>query len=356
MKVVSRFEANLLRVLHFFLKQAPKQQALPLVLHRSVAPPCLSRAAVDLVKDSLAKGSTLLLARAGGWRRERFVRGDDVAEGRLWERTPPAELGLSFSRHALDFLVWITANDPADEKSAWPPPATEFTIGDWLLFFYAYEALRDTLAVVALRNHAAFAGNALCRLAYVEDFDPRQVTVRPDFAPWLTGAGASVLEALQPELAERWLCVESSKGLIFDWEALRSLGQGQRLVLDAFLQAVEGAGRLDLALFLLQTTARLLTPGARSHMWINEQVRGAAPRMEDRIETQRAALAVVGQVERFRGWERRARGVGYFDEGYQAAQLIKSAWERWVGDDLHARAQAMIRELDPLRVQTEGQS
>src|SRR5947209_5453334 len=81
-------------------------------------PACLSRPAVRLVKDALAKGCVFLLARRGGWRVERHLRGGRVAEGRLWQRTPPAELGLTFSRHALEFLVWITAARPGDREPA----------------------------------------------------------------------------------------------------------------------------------------------------------------------------------------------------------------------------------------------
>src|SRR5262245_21587153 len=105
MKSVSRFEANLLRILQFFLRAAPLEQVQSLIGGRLQVPKCLSRDAVGLVQDTLAKGCTRVLAgglpgpfgRLGGWRRERFLRDGRIAEGRLWERTPPAELGLGFS-------------------------------------------------------------------------------------------------------------------------------------------------------------------------------------------------------------------------------------------------------------------
>ena len=50
------------------------------------------------------------------------------------ERTEPAELGLKFSRHSLEFLVWITAQQPAKDKS-WHPPHEELTPGDRILLF-----------------------------------------------------------------------------------------------------------------------------------------------------------------------------------------------------------------------------
>ena len=45
MQTVSRFEANLLRLLHYFLRREPPERALPLVEERRQPPPCLSRPA-----------------------------------------------------------------------------------------------------------------------------------------------------------------------------------------------------------------------------------------------------------------------------------------------------------------------
>jgi hypothetical protein len=356
MKVVSRFEASLLRILHFLLGHAPPQQAVPLIQARCQQPPCLSRTAVELVEDTLAKGCTLFLARAGGWRKERFVRGNAVAGGRLWDRSNPAELGLVFSSSTLDFLIWITANDPRDEQTPWSPPA-ELTPADGLFFFLVYTAVRPEVELARpLAGLPAIDRNALCRLAYPEDFPPVAVDAHLGYETWTAGIGACILESVQPFLAERWVRLESSKARLGDWQALRALGEAQERVLEGFLDAVERAGRLDLADFLLRTSARLLTPRATPHLWVNEGVRAAPPRMADRVDMQRAALALVRQVDRFRSWDQRARSVGYFDEGYQASQLTKDSWERHGGDSLHARAQAIVRELDPLQVQAEGES
>jgi FtsH ternary system domain X6 len=356
MKVVSRFEASLLRILHFFLGQAPPQQAVPLVQSRCPPPPCLSRVAVELVEDTLAKGCTLFLARSGGWRQGRFVRADHVAGGRLWERTAPGELGLQFSRVTLDFLVWITAKDPREEsttgklaEATWLAPAAQLTPADWLFFFLVYRAIKHEAELArALAGEAGFGNNALCRLVYPEDFPPAALDAGLGYDIWTAGIGGCILEALQSLLAERWLAVESGKARMIDWTALLALGEAQERVLDGFLDALERRGRLDLADFLLQATARLLSPGAAAHLWVSDAVRTAPPRMADRMQMQQAALALVHQVERFRDWERQARSVGYFDEGYQASQLTKEAWERYGGDGLHARAQAIIQELDPL--------
>jgi hypothetical protein len=356
MKVVSRFEASLLRILHFFLGHAPSQQALPLVQGRCTPPPCLSRVAVELVEDTLAKGCTLFLARTGGWRKGRFVRADRVADGRLWERTAPDGLGLKFSRAILDFLMWITARDPREEESTWSAPPAELTPADWLFFFLVYRAIRPEPDLVkALAGQVGLHQNALCRLAYPEEFPPAAVNFDLGYELWTHGVGGCILEALQPLLTERWFALESGKARMTDWNALQALGDAQERVLDGFLDAVERAQRLDLADFLLVATERLLTPGAAAHLWVSDAVRTGPPRMADRVNMQHAALALVRQVERFQDWERQARSVGYFDEGYQASQLTKENWERHGGDTLHSRAQAIIQELDPLRPAGPGE-
>lgn len=351
MRSVSRFEANLLRLLWYFLRREPPERALPVIENHCAVPPCLNRGAVDLVKDALAKGCMFLLARRGGWRRERFLRGERVVEGRLWERTPPAELGLKFSAHTLDFLIWITANRPGDKDPPWRPLEKDLTLGDRILLYFAHEGLRhvaEGLGAPVLRQEQPFVEHGLCWLAYPEDFTTAPAGARPHFAPWTNGLGACMLEALQPELARRWIEVESGKERIADPQAMRVLGQAQERVLSAFLDAVEQAGRMDLARFLLQAAAVLLGPHAHAGMWAS-RLNMAGQRVADRAATYQAATTFLRMLDRLQAWERRARGVGYFDEGYTASQLWKADWEEVRGDQLTDRARAIVHQLDPMR-------
>jgi hypothetical protein len=299
------------------------------------------------VQDRLAKGCIQILARAGGWRRERFLRGDRVAEGRLWERTPPAELGLTFSSHALGFLVGMTANvlGQKEGKPRWGGPADQ-PPGDWLLAYLAYGALRDTQLGPVVRGHLPFAANFLCRLAHAEDFAAAGgLEVRP--GPWTAGVGACILEALQPELARQVMRTEQAKGQVRDWNELRGIGRGQEAVLTPLLQGLATAGRQDLARFLLEAAAALLTEGVTPAFWVGS-LHGSGGRLAERTETYRLALTGLRHLAVLRQWERQARAVGYFDEGYPAAQLWKAEWERWNGELLYSRAKAIIRQLDPM--------
>jgi hypothetical protein len=351
MQIVTRFEANLLRLLYFFLRQEPPERALPLVENRCDAPPCLSKVTVRLIQDALAKGCTQLLASRGGWRKEPYLRGDRPKMGRLWERTEPVELGLKFSRHSLEFLVWITAANPGKD-STWHPPHDELTAGDRILLFFAHEGLRQaakSLGTGEMTRRAPLSQHGLLWLAYPDDYGATPERCTPDFAPWTTGVGACMLEALQRDLADRWIQIETRKGRISDYDDMRALGQAQERVLTAFLGAVEKASRLDLARFLLRAASLLLGPDAEASMWVGG-LRHAGQRLADRAAVIGAALTLLRHLERLQRWERQARSVGYFDEGYHAAQLWKADWEQYQGDVLCERAQNIIRRLDPMQM------
>jgi hypothetical protein len=351
MQNVSRFEASLLRLLYYFLRREPVERALPLVEARSEPPSCLSRGSVRLVQEALAKGCTFLLAQRGGWRDERYLRNERPVGGRLWQRTSPEKLGLRFSHQSLEFLIWITAARPGDKQPVWQPEYKDLAYGDLVLLFFAHEGLRETvegLGAPLLRKRAPYMYHGLCWLAYPEDFTQVPAEVEPDFEPWLAGVGGCVLEALQPELTARWIHVESGKERIEQSALMRALGGSQDRVLDAFLSAIEKAGRRDLARFLLRAAAQLLTSHAHPGMWTGALQMGGQ-RLADRAATYQAATALLRHMDRLAGWTRWARACGYFDEGYDAAQLWLSDWEQVDGDTLVTRAQTIVRNLDPMR-------
>jgi hypothetical protein len=349
MKLVSRFESNLLRLLHAILGRVPLEQVLPIVLSATTKPNCLSRHAVDLVQDTFAKGCVHWLARNGGWRNARFLRDGGAKDGRLWQRTPPQELGLRFSRYALTFLIWLTASRPGPGKASWRVPIRKLTESDALLLFLAYETLRGSEAGPGLRASAAVQENALCRLAYPQDFVQAPALDAANYLPWTTGLGGCILEVLQQLLARDWVGLEMAKSKISDWETMQALGRAQERALSPFLDALEQSSRYDLAHFALDALTRLLPSAAATRFWIGGLTQ-AGPRLADRQATYQAALALVRQTERFKRWEQQARGVGYVDDGYAAAQLWKQEWERYQGDVLHARSQALVQELDPMHL------
>ncbi|HEV3444204.1 MAG TPA: hypothetical protein VG099_06145 [Gemmataceae bacterium] len=343
---LTRFEANLVRILRFFLRSSSSGDVQPLLFTRCNRPVCLSRACVLIIQDTLAKGCVRLLAQGGGWKRERFLRGNEIADGRLWQRSLPRDLSLRFSRNTLDLLLWFTAEHAGDGKSRRrKPPPQSMTAGDALVCYYAYTALRETQAAPALTNRLGFGSQALCWLAFPQDFTRRSGDEQPDFSLWTAGAGACVLEALQTELMRRLLGAEQSKQQLADAASMQALGTAQERILDALLTALDRTGRHDLARFLLAGLAELLPPSVTAAAWLGN-LRDAGTRLADRAVTYQKALAVVRRIDHLRQWEMRARSVGYFDEDYAAAQLWKADWESWQGEALCLRAETVFRELD----------
>jgi hypothetical protein len=310
------------------------------------------------------------LVRAGGWRRDRFLRGGLPKYGRLWERSEIGELKLDFSRQSLDFLMWVTAYKPGAGQPTWHAAAKELRTADHLLLFLAYESVRiDTEIATAFRSMPAFAGNALIWLAYPDDFAAVVPGPVPDFASWLTGPGALILEALQPMLLSRWLHIERSKGQIGDWQRMLHEGRAEQLVLETFTEAAEQAGRPDLCRFLLQTLAQVLaTPDLAPTFWTGGLQGNGPPRLGERLDTQRSALALLRQVERFRRWEQRARRAGWDDEGRDVHKFWLSEWQTLgmpehvaaaggeaeesppLGEIISQRAERILHQIEPLRV------
>jgi hypothetical protein len=348
-RVVSPFEGKLLRVLHCFLGQVPIEQALPVVAERTSRPSALSRACVELVQESLAKGCLLYLARAGGWRRDRFLRDGQPRDGRFWDRSPAEELALVFSRHALEFLVWITVQKPADTEPPLQLADSELTPADRLLLFLAYEALRDTEAAAPLRAKPGFVNHGLLRLAFPDDY--AGTSAEPDFGPWIAGLGAAIMEALQPWLAARWVKLVRGQAHVGDWPALAAQGTEEERVLTAFSAGLEEANRPDLTRFILRAAGTLLTPDQKANAFFAGLQGTGPPKLADRLDVHRRALALPRHLERLQAWERRARGVGFLDDDYAVSQVWKGDWERLNGDELTDRSRALMKQVEPLKVQ-----
>ncbi len=348
MKTVSRFEANLLRILHGFFGRDSGDPVLKLVQTEMDCPPCLSRNAIALVEDTLQKGVPTYLARRGGWRRERFLRNGQIATGHLWNRTPPAQLGLMFSEHTLRFFMWITANHPNRPQQKFLPDESRLTTGDRLLFFLAYESLRGSDVVQGLMDQPPFQNHPLLWLVYVSDLMECECDASQtgDFSAWMENQAACILESMQPLLAERWLLMERQKQRIPEPDLMRKLGDQQDRLLTGLFDAAESFQRQDLCRFFPHAMKRHLGESHSSAPPYNLDL--SHLRMAERAEIYQSAAVCFRQMARMDQWNRKARGIGFYDEGYAAAQLWKADWEQLDGDRLCAESQARLNALEPL--------
>jgi hypothetical protein len=352
---VSKFEYNLLRILRFVLGHYAQDQGLQLVRSSVARPDCLSPVAVHLIKDTLAKGSVLYLVREGGWRNDRYLRGGAPAGGQVWHRVPLDERVLEFSPAVVEFLLWATAEKVNETRVGWDARPEDLTPADELFFWLAFDAWRpDPDLVAVLRRKAAFNRNPLAWISFPGDLVETEEANPPDFRPLFTGLRAVILECLQPHLAARWTRSERAKGQVGDWRRMRTQGRAEYAALRAFLDAAAAANRTDLARFVLKTNAALFTADLTPVFWTGGLQGSGPPRLADRLDTQRAALAVPRQMDLLAAWQQRARTVGFFDEDYAASQLWKQDWETADGDAVAARAHAAVEQLEPLRAATPG--
>jgi hypothetical protein len=348
---VSKFEADLVRVLRFCLGRFPPEDGYKLIRAAHQRPACLSRNAVELVKDSLAKACVLFLVRAGGWRSDRYLRAGRPTTGRVWERAPLDERTLAFSPHVAEFLLWATAEKVHDTRAGWDAPPDELTAADELFLWLAFDACRvDPDVAAALRKKKAFRSNRLAWISLAGDLaDEAADPTPPDFAPLFAGERAVMLECLQPHLTQRWLRGERGKGQVSDWRQMRVQGRAEAAGLAAFLAAADAAGRPDLARFVLAANAALFQAELPPGFWTGGLQGSGPPRLADRLDTQRAALALPRQMAVLADWQEKYRAVGYFDEGYAAGQMWKQDWEAADGDRVAARARAAVEQIEPLR-------
>lgn len=350
MKTVSRFEARLLRLTEFFVGRTNLASGAHLLLGSEAEPPCFSRAAIEALQDRLAKGIVGWLVREGGWRGEAYLRDGSASEGPVWHRTRPEALGLRFTGHSLRFLVWATSRDAQGQNAGWERSDAPRSLGDDLLLFLAYRAVREGTAarletlLVSWRRLEPFRRNALVRLVY-----PLDLLIEDDhafeFEPWFHTPGDAVLECLQRTIAEEWMEAEKRRRAIRNAVEMRHASEMIERTLADYLDSAERAGRRDLARCLLTAMRRWSREPAEAIRW-SPQLDVSEFRLAERLRQRAQALAFPRAFMRTAPWFDRARTTTIVDDDYPAAKLLRSDWERLAGDDSRTFAERLIQDAE----------
>jgi hypothetical protein len=304
--------------------------------------PKLSPAAVRALEETLSKGVVLALVRRGGWRSTRHLSGKTdppLVSGRMWERRPPPE--LRFTPATMDLLRWLTSQALGAARVD-KLTRRELSLGDELFIYLVADLLSGSVLARVLSEQPLFQGSLLAALAFPELRESADV----DFAPLVTGDPATVVEALQEDLARRWRLAELERRQLATPAQATNLGKIMETVLRGYLQAADEVGRRDLALFVLVVT-RALVPHGVSPLVFVERLAGQGS-LSERTNAHRAAGAILRSgFATWRRWNDEHRGVRFFDDGYECAQLLLGDYER-LGADRATDVDRVLGALDSL--------
>jgi hypothetical protein len=284
--------------------------------------------AMKLLQQTLARGVIATLLRGGGWETRRTLVNGHSRRGRLWERhasLPP----LHFGPASFALLIWLHDEDlvrPTRQLERNP----NTTLADDVLHYLACEQLTRAGVDVC---QPAFLHSPLCQLGFCEFLVGDGASLPAvDFGPLVAGPGSIIVEALQTNLVARWLDSEQRKGTIVLLDEMTRIGRAQDHVLGAWFAALDRVDprRRDLAAFVAEAARQLLARGLErrcpDHRWWIRSLSLQAP-LAARQGAFTAAAAFLRGVGRLGRWLDEAGLVAYFDDDYEAAQLLLANWQ-----------------------------
>jgi hypothetical protein len=286
--------------------------------------------AMRVLESTLSKGVVKMLARLGGARPR--VRPDLGSSklARVFDVRPAPK--IAFGTYTFELVRWLT-NAPLGARDNAPRfDAAPRTLGDEIC---AYLALGLVEGQRLERVVAASPGlhTPLTWLAFARSLarHGNETATAPNLDSLVASEDARiVVECLAGDLARRWTAsaVWDQEDVLQAEHAVR-IGLLERAVLDGFLDAVERAGRWDLATFMIEAAARVLPSGAKPR----DIAARAAPRvraegpLRARTEARQRAGALFHALGRLGKKRDELALVFFIDDGYDVAQATLSSWE-----------------------------
>lgn len=325
---ISRQESWVLEAAHVALGLHRPYESEPMLATSSAPAEKLGPTAQRVLKDTLAKGVVLSLARFGGWQHR--------AQGRLWER--PLE-ALHFTQATVALLQWMVRNalgSGVAMQLAVPPKSP----GDVLVLALALRHLADVQLAGTLAQQPGVRAEAVCWLVAPEVLALHGPAPKLDFT---TPAATLALGGWSGLLASRWAAMETHARTITQAATLASLGDGQRAVLRALMQGCAPIERHGELTFVLEAAAPYLGPDARAEQW-GERL-SPDESLRDRHAARVASGAMLEAVVALRAWDQLHRSTRFIDDGYDLAQQLVRDWERF-GHARFEKAAQILGELE----------
>lgn len=310
-----------------------------------------------LLRDTLAKGMVLALILRGGWQRMESLDEERVLRGRLWQRHAPPPLHLS--PFAMHLLRWLVAQPLRSDKYE-PLVYTPVTPADEFLLYLALDLTHQARCAPALAEQAAAQSSALCWLGFADVMAlggrrtasavPADISVYA-FAPWTSGSGTVFLEALQADLARRWMEMERDKRRLGDPARLIALGRVQDAVLRAYFGAAQGAERRDLCRFIITAARVLMDERSGGQAW--QPVLAPGGSLRARSQARRSSVALLRNLRTIKHWADEAASARFFDDEYQAAQMFLRLWQE-LGEARYWNALVIVSEIESIDGLVDG--
>jgi hypothetical protein len=130
-----------------------------------------------------------------------------------------------------------------------------------------------------------------------------------------------------------------------------TVGESQRAVLERFAALLERHDRRDLLGFLVEAGGKLLRYRPEPSEWIGGIAQVGT--LSERQHAFRAAGAVLESLDLSQRWVEQAQGVRFFDDEYDASQLLFKQWEQ-VGQEGLAHARQLVQRLHALDATVGG--
>lgn len=285
--------------------------------------PGLSPLGVTALQRTLSVGLVRALARGGGSRKEQ-VPGKT---GRLWERHAAPQ--LTVTALAVDVLTWCLA-EPMALPSRAPCPARPATEAGDVALVYLVARLLAADGLASVLEERVFAANPLVQLAFADrlafardraaEGEPRKgkQALAADPLTAFLGANALLVEAFAGWLAQDIVASDRPAATVSDAIAISTR---RRATYEAWITACERAGRLDLAVPLVDASVAAM--GRPSHPVLDE---GAS--LRDRAEAARGGNVLCEVVLRLSRHVDALGSLDFFDDGYAEATALRRRWAR----------------------------
>ncbi len=331
---VAESEHALLSIARAVVGELPPRAVSSVLLRKRKAIQQMDARSLDLLKQTLAIGVPLTLVRRGGFRRTRHV-GDSgvVTEQRAFERN---ELSLHFGEETFRLLAHLVASDVSQAGLGGSKLVP--TLGDQLVTYLAADVTR---AVAAPRG-ARLTRSALCWFGHLRSVARTAPKSAPPLMPLVECP--AVIESLSPDWATRWVACDRGKASVITCDDMIALGHTQQLLLESYFDAIDAAGRRDLARFFVQAVARLIKEDEDPLAWAGSLKLSKEP-LSRRAEAYHAAATSYFMIERVARWATEAGAVHFIDDDYDQAQLFLSIWEE-VGEEGLAVCRERVSALE----------